>query len=130
MQGIKTVKSDNIVERKKNQTAIEIKIQWMNFDSRVDKAEKNISETDDRRGENYLDYKHWTQKRLRCTEKKYRNIEGKEENLTHTGSVIRGESKWGRGNICREKNKNFLDLTKRQIHRLVSSNKSQANKYK
>ena len=93
MQGIKTVKSDNIVERKKNQTAIEIKIQWMNFDSRVDKAEKNISETDDRRGENYLDYKHWTQKRLRCTEKKYRNIEGKEENLTHTGSVIRGESK-------------------------------------
>ena len=31
MQGIKTVKSDNIVERKKNQTAIEIKTQWMNL---------------------------------------------------------------------------------------------------
>ena len=28
MQGIKTVKSDNIVERKKNQTAIEIKTEW------------------------------------------------------------------------------------------------------
>lgn len=31
MQGVKTVKSDNIFERKKNQTAIEIKTQWMNL---------------------------------------------------------------------------------------------------
>ena len=31
MQGVKTVKSDNIFERKKNQIAIEIKTQWMNL---------------------------------------------------------------------------------------------------
>ena len=42
MQGIKTVKSNNIVERKKNQTAIEIKIQWMNLTAEWTKQRRTL----------------------------------------------------------------------------------------
>lgn len=51
--------------------------------------------------------------KVRCTEKKYRNIEGKGEILPHTGSVIRGESKEAEA-TCREKNETVLEVIKRQ----------------